>query len=265
MFVRALTPAALACALILPFGTAAAQQFHYAPGTSHYHMTVHAKITQTVMGQTNDAELNSGQKFTMALAQKAPDTLAMTVTIDSITQTTSMGPTPGLDALMGKQVQALLSPTGEFYSKAAVGDTAAALESVADQLVHILPRVRKPLAAGATWTDTSTVTGVQSGLTVKRQVISTFTVAGDTTIGSTTAWKITRNSSSTTSGLGNVQGQNASMDGTSTGTGMVFLSHDGNFLGGQGQENVKATLTLTDAGVSYDIGTTATSKIERMN
>ena len=265
MVARANTPAALAGVLLLPLGSAAAQQFHYAPGTSHYRMTVDAKVTQTVMGQSNDAQLNSGQQFTMTLAQQAPDTLAMTVTIDSISQTTSMGPTPGLDALMGKHVQALLSPTGEFYSKAAVGDTAAALESVADQLVHILPTVRKPLAAGATWTDTTTISTVQSGLNVKRQVISTFTVVGDTTIGKSTAWKITRNSSSTTSGLGAIQGQNASMDGTSTGTGVVFLSHDGNFLGGQGQEDVKAKLTLTDAGVTYDIGTTATSRIERMN
>ena len=265
MFARAFTPAALACALVLPFGTAAAQQFHYAPGTSHYRMTVDAKVTQTVMGQTNDAQLNSSQMFTMALAQQSADTLAMTVTIDSISQTTSMGPTPGLDGLMGKQVQALLSPSGEFYSKAAVGDTAAALESVADQLVHILPRVRKPLAPGATWTDTSTVSTVQSGLNVKREVISTFTVAGDTTVGGSTAWKINRNSTSTTSGLGNIQGQNASMDGTSTGTGVILLSHDGNFLGGAGQEDVKAKLTLTDAGVSYDITTSATSKIDRAN
>ncbi|MGH7670905.1 MAG: hypothetical protein ACRENQ_15575 [Gemmatimonadaceae bacterium] len=265
MFVRAITPAALACALMLPFGTAAAQQFRYAPGASHYHMTVEAKITQTVMGQTNDAELNSAQKFTLALAQQAPDTLAMTVTIDSITQTTSMGPTPSLAALMGKHVQALLSPSGEFYSKGVVGDTAAALESVADQLVHILPRIRKPLAPGATWTDTSSLSTVQSGLNVTRQVISTFIVAGDTTIDGTTAWKINRNSSSTTSGSGNLQGQNASIDGTSTATGEVFLSHDGNFLGGQAEENVKAKVTLTDAGVSFDIGTTATSKIERMN
>ncbi len=265
MFARAITPAALAGALLLPFGTTAAQQFQYAPGTSHYRMTVNAKVTQTVMGQTNDAELNSGQQFTMVLTRQAPDTLAMTVTIDSISQVTSMGPTPGLDALMGKHVQALLSPTGEFYSKAAVGDTAAALESVTDQLVHVLPRVRKPLAAGVTWTDTTTMSAVQNGLTVKRQVISTFVVAGDTTIGTAAAWKITRNSSSTTSGLGAIQGQNASMDGTSTGTGEVFLSHDGNFLGGQGEEDVKAKLTLTDAGVSYDIGTKATSKIERMN
>ncbi|MDE3152321.1 MAG: hypothetical protein KGL93_08735 [Gemmatimonadota bacterium] len=265
MFVRALTPTALAVALALPFATVQAQQFHYAPGTSHYRMTVDAKVTQTVMGQSNDATLNSGQKFTMALAQQAPDTLAMTVTIDSIGQTTSLGPTPGLDSLVGQKVQAFLSPTGEFYAKHLGADTVAALASIADQLVHILPRIRVPLAKGATWSDTLTESTLQSGLNVKRQVISTFTVAGDTTIGGATAWEITRKSNSTTSGLGNIQGQNATMDGTSTGSGLVFLTHDGTFVGGTGSEDVKAKLTLTDAGVAYDIGTSAHTKIERMN
>jgi hypothetical protein len=265
MSARAFTPMALACALFLPLGTAAAQQFHYAPGTSHYRVTVDAKVTQTVMGQTNDADVNSGQRFTMALAQQAPDTLAMTVTIDSIFQMTPMGPNPAMDGLMGKQVQALLSPSGEFYSTTPVGDSAAALESVADQLVHILPRVPKPLASGVTWTDTSNASTMQAGLSVKRQVISTYLVAGDTTVGGGAAWKINRISTSTTSGLGNIQGQNASMDGTSTGSGVLLLSHDGNFLGGEGQEDVKAKLTLTDAGVAYDIITSAKSKIERVN
>jgi hypothetical protein len=266
MFARAIAPAALACLLALPSGTASAQAFHYSPGTNQYRMAVDAKITQTVMGQSNQTDVSSGQKFTMALAAQGADTLAMTVTIDSIVQNTPMGPVPGLDALIGKHVKATLSPAGEFYASASPeADSVAALASVADQLVHLLPRIRVALAAGATWTDTVNAKTSQGGLELKRQVISTYTVAGDTTIGGKTAWKINRASTSATSGTGDIQGQNASMDGTSTGTGVVLLTHDGTFLGGAGQEDVKAKLTLTDAGVAYDIATSAKTTIDRVN
>jgi hypothetical protein len=267
MFARAITPAALACALALPVGIAGAQSFHYAPGTNQYRMSVEAKITQTVMGQSNETDMSSGQKFTMALARQASDTLAMTVTIDSIAQNMGqMGPVPGMAALIGKQVKATLSPAGEFYAMNSPGvDSVAALASVADQLVHVLPRIRIALAAKATWTDTTNSSQSQGGLEVKRQVISVYTVQGDTTVGGTTAWKVNRASTATLSGSGQIQGQQASMDGTSKGTGMVLLSHDGIFLGGIGQEDQAVKLTLTDAGVAYDIGTSATSKIERVN
>ena len=266
MSVRALTPAALACALALPFSAAAAQGFRYSAGTSQYRMSVDAKITQTVMGQSNETDVSSGQKFTMVLAKQSADTLAMMVTVDSIVQNTPMGPVPGLDALIGKHVKALLSPNGEFYTSISPeADSNAALASVADQLEHLLPRVRIALAAGATWTDTLNATTSQGGLELKRQVISKYTVAGDTTVAGRTAWKINRASTSSTSGSGNIQGQNAAMDGTSTGTGVVLLSHDGTFLGGIGTEDVKAKLSLTDAGVAYDIATTAKTTIDRVN
>ena len=266
MHARAIAPAALICALALTAGTAAAQSFHYTPGTNQYRMSVDAKITQTVMGQANETGVSSVQKFTMALAKQSADTLSMTVTIDSLTQDTPMGPTPGLDSLIGKPVKALLAPDGKFYASASPESAGnAALSSVADPLIHMLPRIRVAMVAGATWTDTTSATTAQMGLELKRQVISTYTVAGDTTVGGKTAWKINRASTSTTSGGGNIQGQNASMTGTSTGTGVVVLSHDGVFMGDIGQETVKATLSLTDAGVSYDIGTVAKTTIDWVN
>jgi hypothetical protein len=267
MSARVLAPAALACALAMPCASATAQSFRYAPGVNQYRMTVEARITQTVMGQNNETSMSSGQKFTMALTRRAPDTLAMAVTIDSIAQNMGqMGPVPGMDKLVGQKVEALLSPAGDFYAPVArPADSVAALASVADQLEHLLPRIRVALAAGASWTDTVSGTTSQGGLELKRQVISTYTVAGDTTVNGATAWKIDRASTSTTSGSGMIQGQNASMDGTSKGTGVVLIGHAGTFLGGSGQENVVAKLTLTDAGVAYDITTTATTRIEKVN
>jgi hypothetical protein len=265
MFARAFTPAALALALALPVAQASAQQFQYAPGTAQYRMTVDAKVTQTMMGQNNQNEVTSGQKFTVALARRAADTLAMVVTIDSIAQMTPMGPMPGLDSLIGKKVQAFLSPAGQFYGAPPAADTTdAMLANVSEQLVHVLPAIHAGLADGATWTDTVSTNTTQSGLELKRTVISVYTVDGDTTVGSTKGRKLHRTSTSTTSGTGTMQGQAVAMEGTSTGTGVAVVTADGAFLGSANSENAKASITLKDAGVTIDMQTDAETKVDRI-
>ncbi len=267
MSARAFTPAALAAVLALSFAPArAAAQFQYAPGTAQYRMTVDAKVTQTMAGQNSENEVTSGQKFTMSIARQSADTLAMDVTIDSIAQTTPMGPMPGLDSLVGKQVHALLSPSGNLYAtRLAPADSASMLSNVSDQLVHVLPPIRAALTDGATWTDTVNTTTNQSGLELKRTVISTYTVDGDTTVGGTTAHKLHRESTSTTSGSGSMQGQAVTMSGTSTGTGVAVVTSNGAFLGSANSENAKASVTLTDANVTIDMQTNASTKVEKIS
>jgi hypothetical protein len=266
MLVRAFTPAAFAAALTLAAVGAGAQQFQYTTGTNRYLMSVRAKVTQTAMGQTSETELSADEKFTMDITMSAADTMAMTVTIDSIAQElAAAGPMPGLDSLVGRKVRAWLSRNGTFYaSKVDTADTSAMFTSVAEPLVHLLPRIPVALARGASWTDTTMTTVPQGGLDVKRTVVSTYTVAGDTTVGGTTAWNISRTSASTSAGSGTVQGHDATLDGTSTGTATVLVSHEGTFLGGAGTEDAKVKVTITDAGVTYDVGTNAKTKIERL-
>jgi hypothetical protein len=265
MFARAITPAALAVALVVPFAAASGQQFQYAPGTAQYRMTVDAKVTQTMMGQNNENEVTSGQKFTVALSRAATDTLAMVVTIDSIAQMTPAGPMPGLDSLVGKKVQALLAPNGQFYSsQVGTPDSSGMLSSVSSQLVHFLPAIRAALANGATWTDTVSATTSQNGLELKRTVISTYTVDGDTVVEGTKAHRLRRASTSTTSGSGTMQGQAVTMQGTSTGNGVAVVTADGAFLGSSNSENAKASVTLTDAGMTIDMQTAAETKVEKV-
>ncbi len=267
MLARALAPAALVLALIAPVGPASAQHFRYAPGTNQYRLTMQAKVTQVAMGDTNETDVSSGQRFTVAMTRQADDTMAMTITIDSISQNMGkMGPVPGLDKLVGRKVHAWLSPSGQFYSsKAPDADSVAALAGVADQLVHVFPQIRGTLSNGSTWTDTTNADAVQSGLEVKRQVISTYTVEGDTAVAGKTALRVRRASTSTSTGVGSIQGQHATLSGMSSGTGTLVVTREGDFLGATGAEDAKVKLTLTDAGVAYDIGTSATTKLERLN
>ncbi|HVB32302.1 MAG TPA: hypothetical protein VNE60_12300 [Gemmatimonadaceae bacterium] len=266
MFARALAPLALAGALVLPLRASSAQQFHYAAGTAQYRMIVSAKVSQTAMGQTNEMDVSSGQKFTMALNNQAADTLAMTLTIDSIGSSTMMGPVPGLDKLVGQKVQAWVSPSGQYYSsKAPTGAGLEALSNVAEELTHVLPPIRVALAPGATWTDTVSDTGTQNGVDVEKTVVSVYTVAGDTSVAGGKAWKVTRNSTAVTSGKGTMQGQAMTLEGSSKGTGLLLITPAGAFLGSTGTEDAKAKITLTDAGVEVNVGTNATSKVERVN
>lgn len=268
MFARALTPAALAAAFALSLtpAQAPAQQFQYAPGTAHYRMTVDAKVTQTMMGQNNENEVTSGQKFTVSIARQAADTLAMDVTIDSIAQMTPMGPMPGLDSLVGKKVHALLSPSGNLYAtQLTAADSATMLSNVSDQLVHVLPPIHAALTDGATWTDTVNTTTSQNGLELKRTVISKYTVDGDTTVGGTKAHRLRRESTSSTSGSGSMQGQAVTMTGTSTGTGVAVVTSDGAFLGSSNTENAKASVTLAGAGVTIDMQTNAETKVAKIS
>ncbi|MDE3052677.1 MAG: hypothetical protein KGL38_10305 [Gemmatimonadota bacterium] len=266
MFARALTPAALAAAFALTLAPAAsAQQFRYAPGTAQYRMTVDAKVTQTMMGQNNQNEVTSGQKFTVALARQAGDTLSMDVTIDSLAQMTPLGPMPGLDSLIGKKVHALLSSSGEVYSsRVDAADSATMLASISSQLVHFLPAIHAALTDGATWTDTVSTNSNQNGLNLKRTVISRYTVDGDTTVGGAQAHKLRRESTSTTSGSGTMQGQAVTMSGTSTGTGVAVVTSNGTFLGSTNTEDAKASVTLTDAGMTIDSQTNAQTKVEKI-
>ncbi len=266
MSVRAFPLMALAATLALPVRSAAAQHFRYAPGTAQYRLTVDANITTTAMGQSSNNEVTSMQKFTMALANQSADTLAMSVTIDSISQMTPMGAAPGLDSLMGKKVRALVSPAGEYFStQVDPADSAGLLASVADQVVHVLPRIRGGLADGSTWTDTLVTSTTQGGLQLRTQVISTYKVSGDTTVHGTKGRKLMRVSTATTSGTGTIQGQAVTMEGTSAGTGVAVVTPEGAFLGSAGGESVKSQLTLTGAGMTYDIATEAKTKVERAN
>ena len=246
--------------------TAGGQRFEYAAGSWRYRVVTKVQGTQEAMGQKNDFTVSSGEKFTMSLARQASDTMAMTVTVDSLGSENSMGPGPGLDALVGTQVKAWISPSGQFYSsKVAVDDPTGQMASVGNEVTRLLPRIRTALAPGARWTDTSTSRISQGGMDVDRTVVSEYTVSGDTVIGQQKVWKVARKSTSTSSGSGNAQGQAMTLNGTSTGTGALYLSQQGAFVGGESDEEASAKITLAANGLEVHVGTKAKTTVVRLD
>jgi hypothetical protein len=253
------------CALAMALPSAAlAQGFEYAAGTGQYRVTQVTKVAQEVMGQKNEFETSTKQLVSVAIARPKRDTLAMTVVLDSLSQTSPMGPQPGIEKLVGLKANAKLSPTGTVFSVQASDTTIEGAISIADNMGKFLPRIRARLVPGASWADTATGKVKQGGLDVERKTISRFQVLGDTTVGGEKSWKLSRDDSTSMTGSGVSQGQAMTMEGRSVGKGTIVLSQKGTFLGAEGGENLNIKLVLSMNGMEINVQQNAMTKVEKV-
>lgn len=258
------TTVALAALLVTAFGVdaAGAQSFEYATGASRYKLVTQQKITQEAMGQKQDIEANGEQILSVNVARKSKDTLSVTIVVDSISLTNSVMGATDVSGIKGAKFSSLIAPNGVVYSTSAPDSGAAA--NLGDELARFLPRVTGKLAMGATWTDTLSGKVKQQGLDVERTVITRSKVVGDTTIAGEKAWKIERNSDVKMSGSGTTQGQPISMEGTSTGTGNLYVSPKGTFLSSNSKEDVKMKITLISNGMEIGMTMANTSTVTKL-
>ncbi len=261
----AMSRVALALSLALP-SVSVGQGFEYAPGTSRYRVAQTVKAVQEVMGQKQEFEMLNSQVMTVTLARGGRDTVAMKVVLDSITATGPMGPPPGVDRMPGMVFDAKLSPSGTVYSVVGPKDSTVSLvSSITESVRRFLPNVRRRLAAGASWADTSSGRLSQNGLEIDRKTFSRLTVAGDTTVAGERSWKIVRNDSTSLSGSGSQGGQALTMEGTAIGTGMLLVSQKGVFMGGQGDEVANLKIVLSGNGMEVGVTQTSNTKISKVN
>jgi hypothetical protein len=247
------SPRALALALsfALP-APALAQNFEYTPGSGQYRVTQVVKATQEMMGNKQEVEQKFDQVISVAIARAAKDTLAMTVVVDSFTASNSMGmPMPGIEKIPGIKVMAKVSPNGTVYSSEGPKDIPIAAQ-LTEGLAGFLPKLRGNFAKGFSWTDTATGKSRQFGLESDRRTISKYTVVSDTTVGGEKGWRVDREATAAFSGSGAPQGQAMTMEGTSSGKGMIVVSQKGVLLGADGSEdsNVKVVIAASGAEVT---------------
>jgi hypothetical protein len=245
-----------------PASAAAApsKPFEYTAGTGQYRFTTGIKSTQSMMGQSMEVTQSSSRLVTIALARTAPDTLTMTMTIDSITEIGPRGmPVLGTDKLPGVKFVAKLAPNGSFYSVTGPSETEnLRAAEMADGAGRALPRLKAVLALGATWTDTINDRVKVGPLVLDREVVTKFTVSRDTLVGGVPAWKIDREQTLKGSGKGDAMGQTATLVNSGTSTGMLLVSKAGVLLGGSGEEKTTGTVTSPMGEVGLN-GTTTSS------
>ena len=263
MFVRT-GRIALLLTLAAP-AVALAQGFSYAPGTSQYRITSSMKGAQEVMGQRQEVESSSNQLITVAVARTSRDTLNLTTTLDSISVTGMMGSPPGMDRLPGTRVQAKLSPTGQVYAVTTPApDSLPNAAELTFEMSNVLPKVRANVAAGATWTDTTSRKVTQGGMEIDRKVVATYTVAGDSTVNGQKALKIARTSKTTMTGSGAQGGQAMTLEGTSDGKGTMLVTAAGVFLGYVNEEQANIKVLLPANGMEVGVTQNATTKVEKV-
>jgi len=240
--------------------------FEYVPSASQYRFTSAAKVTQSIMGQSNDFETSAMRLVSVTIARAAADTLSLNIVLDSITIVAAMGMTPpGVEKLAGARFAAKVSPAGTVYSASGPSEAELPLAAaMTDEMGRMLPRIKGILALGASWTDTVADKPKQGGMSLDRQVISHYTVAGDSTVGGEAAWKIARDLTGTASGSGAPQGQNVVFESTSTGKGLIVISKRGVLLGGESEEVMTAKATLTANSMEIGIKTTTTTKVQKV-
>jgi hypothetical protein len=249
-----------------PSVAAAPKPFEFAASTGQYRFSASSKIVQSMMGQSQDMATSNSRLMTIALARSAPDTITMSMTIDSITLVGAMGMTPpGLDKVPGSKFVAKIAPNGTFYSVTGPSETDNPLGAgMTDELGRALPRIKAILAAGATWTDTVKDRIRQSGLDVEREIITTYVVTGDSTVGGEASWKVSRSLSSKGTAKGSTQGQDITLESSGTGKGMLVISKKGVLMSGTGEETGAGLVTLVANGMQVNINSTTTTSFTKV-
>lgn len=260
--------ARLSAALLLaaPFAAAPlpAQAVEYAAGTMKFHVTTATTGSQTTPGGTSTFEVGLDEKITVNLMKHAKDTVMATMTLDSITLK-SPGPAVDLSKLLGAKVVALVSPTGKFYSAKAPAGLDPQLAQITDGMGKFMPSFHGNLAKGQTWTDTVSGKVSQMGLDVDRTTVSSYSVDGDTTIGSEKAFRIQRATSAKGIGAGNMQGTPVTLEMTGSSVGTFYITPKGTYLGALSKDDVLIKLTVLQQNMEVTIkqaGVTRTEAIK---
>ena len=244
----------------------APRPFEYAVSTGQYRFTANSQTTQSVMGQTQDITQSSSRLTTIALARTAPDTITMSVTVDSMTATGPMGmPVVGLAKVPGSKFTAKLGPNGTFYSATGPGDAENPLAAgMIDEIGRSMPRIKATLAPGVTWTDSLKDHIRQGPLQVDRDIVSHFAVAGDSMVAGEPSWKITRELTVKGSGKGNAQGQDITIESNGTGSSVLFVSKKGVLMSISGQDKSVGTVTMAMNGMQIGLTTATTMSFTKV-
>jgi len=258
--------AALVLSWMTPPVGAQSRPFAYAPGSYRYSVTT---VVQRTQDQPADRppfafETVTKQWVRLDLAAKSADTLAMTITVDSVTVGSSLtAPPPNVDKLRGAKLTGTVSPVGRVYAFQPPGNAdpeTAALYAAFRKF--LLPVPARALAVGSRWADTSADTVTREGLNVTTRTVTTSTVAGDTTIAGQRAWRIERSSVIEGKGTGTEAGRPLRLRNDGTISGTHYLSMSGVYLRSASTQRSELLLSVSENEVSSPIVQTIKSNVE---
>ena len=209
----------------------------YAPGRLHYHVTTVSTRAQPLGGGRApfDFSTTTNEWIALEVAPHSGDSLKIGITLDSIRITSTLdAPAPDLAVLQGAKFAGTMSSRGRIYALAPVaGATDGKLVAMATALKRfLLPLPARALATGASWADTVVEHPKVGTINITSSSVTTYKVAGDTTVSGQKAWRIDRYTTIAQLGKGMEAGQPLEISSSGTVTGMQFFSEKGVLLGG---------------------------------
>ena len=238
----------------------------YAPGTQHYRLTtvVHRSQSGGAGRAPLEYDVTTKQLVTLALVPQSPDTMRLTLTVDSVSVTSTIdAPTPDLAKLRGAKLTGTISPQGRIYSfQPPAGDADPQLAALYKAFQKFLwPFPARPLSVGSSWVDTTTDRVKKEVFDVTTTTITSSKLAADTTFVGQRAWKVEHSADVVQSGDGK-EGENAiRLSGDGSITGVHYVSRQGVYLGSKSTQRSEIRMTMKDSE-SAPISQTIESTVE---
>ncbi|MEO7038999.1 MAG: hypothetical protein ABI446_03395 [Gemmatimonadaceae bacterium] len=209
----------------------------YAPGKLRYHVTTVNTRAQPLGGGRApfDFTTTTNQWIALEVTPQSSDTLKIAMTVDSIRISSTLdAPAPDLSTYQGAKFAGTMSPRGHVYMLAPTGEASnEKLVAFSRALKRFLPPLpARSLAAGASWADTVVEHPNVGTIKMTSSSVTTYKVAGDTTVKGQHAWRIDRYTTIAQLGKGLEAGQPLEVSGSGTVTGMQFFTDKGVLLGG---------------------------------
>jgi hypothetical protein len=263
---RSTPPATPAPAPAAPAAPAEPATLRYTPGTGHYRLESQTHVVQEMMGASNATDITTAAVFTADVAP-AEGNLGIAITIDSLGVTAPMGAADPaeLSAAKGKVVRLVVSPTGAPVSLTPPEGVGAVVLQMAQGLREFLPLLPPgSTAAGATWSDTTTTTTPNMGITVTVKMTRQHRIAGWEDRAGTHALHIATAASYTVSGAGDVQGQSIELSGGGQATSDAYVSAAGVYLGSAASDSALVNANVVSAGMVVPVRRTTRSTFTRL-
>jgi hypothetical protein len=224
----------------------------YAPGKLRYHVTTVSTRAQPLGGGRApfDFSTTTNQWISLEVSPHSADTLKVAMTLDSIRITSTLdAPPPDIAVLQGAKFTGTMSPRGHIYELTAVANsTDGKLGATATALKRfLLPLPPRPLAPGTSWADTVVEHPKVGTINITSSSVTTYKVAGDTTVSGQHAWRIDRYTTIAQLGKGMEAGQPLEITTSGTVTGMQFFSDKGVLLGGQSTQRTDLTEKMNES------------------
>jgi len=250
-------------ALLVLVPPLAAQGIAYTPGNRHYREVTVTDRVDAAEGTRHQNKTTIYRQVTVALTPKAKDTLAFSVTLDSMSlESTLAVKLPDVSKYKGTAVSGTMSPSGKVLQTRPPAGADAQAQSIAQSLSRFLLALPPNASTGATWVDTISKTEQQSGGDITTTSIVTSRIEPDTQLQGGKAFRISRATVLTLKGTAVQGNEPISVQGDGTGQGMYYISDRGVFLAATADQKMNMTIDIPSRGMKIPVMQTVRSTTE---